>query len=309
MSFALRPKRRIKREIKRLARRELRRAAGCLDSDSDVTTVHTARKRVKKARALVQLIRQTKSRRLRKDESRLRAAGRAISTLRDAAAIVDTFDDLRQRHAKQLPEHTYAIIRRELVRAKSRMESRARGERTLTRAAATLRTVRHSAERWPIPSIEVSDLPSLIKGSFRDGRKAMRRADRTRRPPDVHRWRKRVKTLWYHLRLCESLATGLRSHVRNLEQLETWLGEYHNLFVLRMRVARMPSLRRMKADVQELTVAAAGSQEELRLKAFALGKRFFARNAKQYARFLRSALSAPRKRGRARLHHRTAAIA
>src|SRR6266849_10373290 len=284
MGFALRPKRPIKREIRRLARKELRRAAECLDSDSNVSTVHSARKSVKKARALLQLIRQTRSRRLRKDETRLRAVGRAISTLRDAAAIVDTFDGLRRRHAKRLPEHTYAIIRRELVRAKSRIESRARGERTLARAAATLWTVRPSAKRWPIPSIEVSDLPSVIKRSFREGRKAMKLADGTRRPSDVHRWRKRVKTLWYHVRLCEALATGLGSHVRNLEQLETWLGEYHNLFVLRMRVARTPSLRRMKTDVQELTAVAAASQEELRRKAFALGKRLFARKPKQYAR-------------------------
>jgi CHAD domain-containing protein len=309
MSFALRSKRPIKKEIRRLARKELGRAAECLDSDSNVSTVHTARKSVKKARSLLQLIRQTRSRRLRNDEKRLRAVGRAISTLRDAAAILDTFDHLRRRHAKQLPEHTCAIIRRELVRAKSRMESRARGERTLTRAAATLRKVRRSAKRWPIPSIEISDLPSLIKESFRESRKALKRADRTRRPPDVHRWRKRVKTLWYHLRLCESLAMGPGSHVRNLKQLETWLGEYQNVFVLRMSVARTPSLRRMKADVKELAAVAAASQEELRSKAFALGKRLFARKPKQYARYLRSTFSAVRKRDRPAPHHRTAAIA
>src|SRR5260370_40922017 len=280
MSFALRPDRPIKREIRRLARKELSRAAECLYSDSNVSTVHSARKSVKKARALLQLIRQTRSRRLRKDETRLRAVGRAISTLRDAAAIVDTFDGLHLRHAKRLPEHTYAIIRRELLRAKSRMESRARGKRTLTHSASALRTVRRSAKRWPIPPIDVSDLPSLIKRSFRESRKAMKRAGGTRRPPDVHRWRKRVKTLWYQLRLCESLATGLGSHVRNLKQLETWLGEYHNLFVLRMRVARTPSLRRMKAAVRQLKAAAAGSQEGLRRKAFALGKRLFARKPK-----------------------------
>src|SRR3981081_2460935 len=115
MSLALRPTRPIKREIRLLARKELARAAECLDSDSNVSTVHTARKRVKKARSLLQLIRQNKSRRLREDEKRLRAVGRAISPLRDAAAILDTFDHLRRRHATQLPEHTYAIIRRELV--------------------------------------------------------------------------------------------------------------------------------------------------------------------------------------------------
>jgi hypothetical protein len=309
MSFALRPKRSIKSEIRRLARKELGRAAECLDGDSNVSRVHVARTSVKKARALLHLIRQTKSRRVRKDEERLRALGRAISALRDAAAIVDTFDGLRRRHAKRFPEHTSAIIRRELVRAKSRMESRARGGRTLTRAAAALRTVRRSAKRWPIPSIGVSDLPSLIKESFRDSRKAMKRADGTQRPPDVHRWRKRVKTLWHHLRLCESLAAGLGSHVRSVKQLETWLGEYQNLVVLRMRVTRTPSLRRMTADVQALTAAGARSQEELRRKAFALGKRLFARKPKQYAAYLRSALSARRKRARATPRHRTAVSA
>jgi hypothetical protein len=76
MSFALRPKRPIKREIRRMARKELGRAAECLDSDSNMSTVHAARKSVKKARSLLQLIRQTRSRRVRKDEKET-ARGRA----------------------------------------------------------------------------------------------------------------------------------------------------------------------------------------------------------------------------------------
>jgi CHAD domain-containing protein len=309
MGFAFRPKRPIKRELRRLARNELGRAADCLDSDSNVSRVHAARKSVKKVRAILQLVRHAGSRRLRKDERRLRAVGRALSTLRDASAIVGTLDDLRRRDARRLPERTYAIIRRELVRAQSRIEGRARGERSLTRAAATIRRVRRSANRWPIPSFEVSDLPSLVEESFREGRTAMKRAGETRRPSDVHRWRKRVKTLWYHLRLCESLAMQLGKPVQKVKRLETWLGESHNLFVLRMRVARTPSLRRMEADVEELTAAAAGAEEELRRKAFALGQRLYARKAKQFSRDLHAVLAAPRKRKRTSRQRRAAAIA
>src|SRR3984893_9563869 len=99
MAFALRPSRPIKNELRRLARKELRRAAKCLDSDSSVSSVHGARKSVKKGRALLQLIRPVKSGRLRKGGEGLLEAGRALSTLRDAVAIVDTFDNLRRHHA------------------------------------------------------------------------------------------------------------------------------------------------------------------------------------------------------------------
>jgi hypothetical protein len=74
-------------------------------------------------------------------------------------------------------------------------------------------------------------------------------------------------------------------------------------------VARTTSLRRMKADVEELTAAAAGAEEELRRKAFALGQRLFAGKTKQFSRYLRAVLTAHESVKRASRHRRAASIA
>ena len=51
----------------------------------------------------------------RRDRKRLTSAARELSRVRDGTAIIDTFDRVRRRYPKQLPEHTYGILRRGMV--------------------------------------------------------------------------------------------------------------------------------------------------------------------------------------------------
>jgi hypothetical protein len=63
------------------------------------------------------------------------------------------------------------------------------------------------------------------------------------RDSDFHRWRKRVKVLWDHLRLLEVRALTAKRRADELKQLETWLGEDHNVAVLRTQVTVDPRLQ------------------------------------------------------------------
>jgi len=50
-------------------------------------------------------------------------------------------------------------------------------------------------------------------------------------PENYHEWRKRVKEHWYHVRLLEvTVADG--GYEKSLKELETALGEDHNLVLL-----------------------------------------------------------------------------
>ena len=69
----------------------------------------------------------------------------------------------------------------------------------------------------------------------------MARARKHPLPENYHEWRKRVKDHWYHVRLLEGFGTlGCGSYEKSLKELETLLGEDHNLVVLREKCKRSP---------------------------------------------------------------------
>ena len=173
-----------------------------------------------------------------------------------------------------------------------------RADRSLALVAHALRAVRRSVKRWRMPAIDVSEWPALLMDNYRASRKAMRRAQKRTSPAELHRWRKRVKTLWYQVRVAESLAPGVHREIRRFEQLETWLGEHHNLSVLQTTIADDVGLRRMPADVHELAAMSSAVQTEFQRKTFTLGERLLADKPKVFARRLRRAFTPPPNRNR-----------
>src|SRR5712664_3442368 len=132
MSFELQRRKHIDDELRKIARRELRRASDTLsrsDPGAFGTSVHEARKSVKKVGAVLEVIEWSGGSVPGRDRKRLERAGRELSALRDSAAIIDTFDRMRRRYPKRLPEHTYGILRRGLVEAREQRERRARHDR------------------------------------------------------------------------------------------------------------------------------------------------------------------------------------
>jgi hypothetical protein len=290
MVSALNPRRPIRRGLQHLVRKTLRRASADLQHEPE-RAVHEIRKRVKQVRAIVKLLQQTEAGSLDKDARRLRAAGQRLSILRDTDAVIATFDHLRMRFPTRLPEHTYAIVRRQLVRAKARIMRDARADESLAHVAHTLHAVCRSVKRWRLPAIEVLQWPALLKEGYRASRTAMRRAHEEMSPSVLHRWRKRVKTLWYQLRVAELLAPGLRHEMRRFNQLQTWLGEDHDLSVMQETIAGDIWLHRMPADVRALAAMSSAVQTAIRRKSFTLGERLLAERPKAFARRLRRAFS------------------
>ena len=288
MAFALNPTRPIRRALQHVVRKTLRHAGEDLQHDPE-SAVHAVRKRVKQVRAIVEVLHQTDTDSFDKDARRLRGAGQRLSILRDADAVIATFDHLRARFPTRLPEHTYAIVRRQLVRAKARIMRDARADQGLAHVAHTLHAVCRSMKRWRVPAIEVLQWPALLKESYRASRTAMRRAHEEMSPSELHRWRKRVKTLWYQLQVAELLAPGLRHEMRRFNQLQTWLGEDHDLYVMQETIADDIRLHQMPAAVRALAAMSSAVQTALRRKSFTLGKRLLADRPKAFTRRLRRA--------------------
>ena len=166
MSFELHERKHIERELVRIVRRELRHTIGELTASAGAAVpkeaVHESRKSVKKVRAIAAFLEQAGSKPPRKDRKRLKAAARALSRLRDSAAIVETFDRLRHRYPKQLSEHTYRILRRGLAGARDREHRRAQRDGVVEEAVKHLKATRKSAKHWPSRSIEIANIAGIV---------------------------------------------------------------------------------------------------------------------------------------------------
>ena len=104
----------------------------------------------------------------------------------------------------------------------------------------------------------------------------------------LHRWRKELKTLWYHLRLARPLMTGVAPLIAELKRLETALGDEHNLVVLGATLRACRDLRSMRANMRPIERLAARMRQPLRRRAFALGRRVLGRTPKAFERWLRA---------------------
>src|SRR5262249_2675480 len=90
------------RGVRRLLRKELGKALEALQGADPLPdeAVHAARKALKRARALLRLLRDALGSRVyRRENARLRDAARPLTAVRDARILVDVFDQL----AGQLP--------------------------------------------------------------------------------------------------------------------------------------------------------------------------------------------------------------
>ena len=290
MSFELHERKHIDDELRKIARRQLRDANDALTARKAVafeTRVHESRKSVKKVRAVLEMLERAGAEVPRKDRKRVKKAAQVLSAVRDSAAIIETFDRVHRRYPKRLREHTYRILRGALVRSRDRQERRARRNGVVASAAKQLDRTRAAAKRWTVPSLEFPEVIAGATDSYRRSRKAMRRAVETRLSPTVHGWRKEVKTLWYQLRLAVPLTKGLTSLVRDLERLETALGEDHNSVVLGATLRGCTDVRSMRADVRMVEKLAARMRQSRRKQVFALGRRVHRRKPKAFARWMR----------------------
>jgi CHAD domain-containing protein len=254
--------------IKRIVREEIEAAVRHLSgqgSGGRDEAIHEARKSVKKIRGALRLVRPELGEIYRLENTHFRDIARQLSQFRDAGAIIETFDALRRKYRGELDGRTLASMRRRLMARKAQAEKRANIGEVLAAMAATLRESAARVKAWPLSRDGFPAIAPGLEATFRRGQKGMARARKHARAENFHEWRKRVKEHWYHVRLLEDLWTpGMRVYEKSLKDLETCLGEDHNLVVL----SKQP-------EIGELVRLIRKYHQELRDNAFAVGERIY----------------------------------
>jgi CHAD domain-containing protein len=217
----------------------------------------------------------------------LRELGAHLSELRDAGAIIQTFDAIVEKHKAKLAAGALTPIRRGLQLRKRENEERLNVARVMVAAAKGLGAVRRRVSKWPVKADGFDALAVGLKSTYRDGRKAMRLALKTEEPEDYHELRKRAKDHWYHIRLMEALWTELmEAREHSLHDLETWLGDDHNLVVLCDQLEQDPERYGGGNAVQMFTALAHEEQNDLRARSKALGERIYEEKPNEFVRNL-----------------------
>lgn len=195
------------------------------------TRVHQMRAALKKARALLKLVRPLLDRRAREERRRLAAIARWVGVVRDAGVVVETLD--RLTGTSRNPTSSMPALRRHLVARRRGLEEDPQTAKALCRASLALRLARRRAKGLLRRGHGRRALADGFARGYRKARRAMKKAYRRDTPEAFHAWRKAVKTHAFHVKVLAGAAVG-GSQTRSdlLEALGAALGEAHDLGLL-----------------------------------------------------------------------------
>jgi CYTH domain-containing protein/CHAD domain-containing protein len=247
--------------------------------------IHAARKDMKKLRAVLRLVRnELGEETFRAENRRYRDAGRLLAASRDAEVKVETLAALEERFGEEMPAAARAW-RTALERERDAVAGTAEGEMgsRIAQARETLGAGIAAMPSWPLGrgSWELVE-PGLLR-SYRRGRREWRRTRSRASAESVHQWRKRVKDLWYQLRIVrKAWPATIDELAERTHELADLLGDHHDLALLADDLAGREAL----GERQALARPIERRQRELLDEALELGARLYAEKPKAFrARF------------------------
>jgi CHAD domain-containing protein len=235
--------------------------------------IHEARKRIKELRAIARLLGNKKEL-----GAALRDVAHELASSRDAEAMIESFDKLRERFADEWGKRRFGKIRRALVNQRTTVDT--------TSAIASLRALRPAIEAWSDRDDRFDLFARGLLKTYRRSRRAMRAATNKHAPEQFHEWRKRIKDQWYQIQVIEGASPEiLGGHARALHDLSRVLGDHHDLVVLRntLRANPVASPRLLRAFDRFVV----SRMTELEEEADPLGRRVLCEKPKAWLRRLR----------------------
>jgi len=246
--------------------------------------IHEARKSIKKIRALLRLVSGELGDKYPAENARFRDIARRLSDFRDAFALVATFDDLKKRFGDQT-KNRLRSVRAGLTRKRTESSREENVSTVLDAAAAALGKAARGVKAWPLSTDGYPAIGPGLEKTYRAGRKALLRVQKNPHPDNFHDLRKRVKDHWYHIRLLECLWTDvMMAYEKSLKDLETWLGNDHNLAVLREKIVAEPAFYGKPADVDLTLQLIDKYQSELRGMAVVSAERIYIQKPREFSR-------------------------
>jgi CHAD domain-containing protein len=217
------------------------------DDESPATAVHETRKDIKKLRSVLRLVRAPLGEgTYARENDRYREAAQVLSGPRDAEVNIETLEALDRRYGDSFPGRETAPLLEALEerrRILSEGVSLGYGSGPAVTAALQIEAGRDAIADWRLDGEGFELIGAGLKRSYRRGRKRFAEAAADPSAENVHEWRKRVKDLWYHLRLVrDARPRKLGNAADAAHDLSDLLGDHHDLAVLRTEAESRPEL-------------------------------------------------------------------
>ena len=282
MSYELSQDETVGDGITRIVCRQIEGAirASSSEQNGKGSPVHETRKHLKKARSALRLAAGEINSDVWKREDRcLRKVGRLISEVRDAEVRLETVRQLREfaRGRKRSFQETEELLAFELdsfLAAFSEWPEEAKHR--LTQSLDRIRA-------WPLDDLHCKQLRKCVQKTYKRGRRALNAAIKKTSTKNLHTFRKRVKELWYQLRILRPLAPAVFAELNDeLKAIGQYLGQVHDLAFVAERLSAIGSAR--KHGDRILNALIDSREKEIEQTAIALGERFYAERPRQFAR-------------------------
>jgi hypothetical protein len=209
--------------------------------------IHEARKSLKKARAALRLLRDGMSdAAYRRENAKLRDAGRLLTPLRDAKSLMEALDSLQKQYPSKLQDSDLAPLRKileaNLARARRHFHPRpARASPELNNCVKLVRNSLAMANRQKVRSIESAHISPGLRRIYRKGSKAHTETMADPTTEKLHEWRKQVKYLLNAADVLSSMGSngnGIKKMLKRADRLADLLGSDHELAMLAHEIDR-----------------------------------------------------------------------
>ncbi|MCB1487879.1 MAG: CHAD domain-containing protein [Bauldia sp.] len=240
--------------------------------------VHRARQRLKRARSTLGVLKPVIGHSARDLRRSIAAAARLLAVARDADVVAATARNLREMNT---PEDD-AGLDRVIVELDRRAKEAHRIDAPVEEVIARLSAVEVALEQLRRKIDGAALFDTALAVAYRNGREAMERARLSPSTPDLHGWRKDVKTLWHLICLGgKRVPKPIRGMADDLGRLGDLLGYDHDHAVLAERLALSPEANH--SLMRQLSMIAA-ERHALESEAFAIGRKVYKRKPKAFAR-------------------------
>ena len=247
-------------------------------------TVHEVRKHLKKLRAAMPLaIPEVGRDRHTREDRCVRRIGRLVSDLRDGQVRLQTLIQLRDETAKGPHDSPFPRIEELLSLERESFSAAFAGWQK--QAIPQLERVETRLLKWPLEGLTWKQVYGAVGKIYKRGQRRLAKTINDPDPENFHAWRKRVKDLWYQLRILQPLnRVVLTEMAHDAEVLGELLGREHDLNFLWARLEKESSDEALRDELAQLEKLIRKRGKRLRTNALELGRRFYAEPAKAFAK-------------------------
>ena len=247
-------------------------------------TVHEVRKHLKKLRAAMRLaIPEVGKNRHAREDCCVRKIGRLVSDLRDAQVRLQTLIQLRDETAKKPENSPFPHIEELLSLERESFSAAFAGWQK--QAVPQLERVETRLLKWPLEDLTWKQVCGAVAEIYKRGQRRLAKTIDDPEPENFHAWRKRVKDLWYQLRILQPVnRVVLTEMAHDAEVLGELLGREHDLNFLWARLEKESSDEALRDELAQVEKLIRKRGKRLRTNALELGRRFYAEPAKAFAK-------------------------